>query len=351
MSSDSIQYQEYFDAIKAILKSPTKSIKEEELKKILGNPPPSTWHKHKKRLVETIGILKREANPVPEEIHDPESGKVKIINKHIYVLEGGYNNLYGLALEEVYALEAYKHIGGLMDTHLADISMKEKVNQKDLDQLQRKFFYLSKVQAKEFSDDHKEYFKTIMNALLNNKQLLMNYGSDDGVKTRPIQPLCISMHRDDLYLMAKEEVPHESGSGFFWKRKNFKISRIINVVETANTFKYPSKGDWNPEKEFAEAAGIFAGPSDKAVIRAKSHLLTVIKEKHFFNAKIAADYGDEEVFEISYGKAGVDELLGQLAIYCQCLEIIEPVSLREKFHEKLKAGMNLNPTEKIKKAS
>ena len=350
--TDSIQYQEYFDAIKAILKSPTKSIKEEELKKILGNPPNSTWHKHKKRLVETIGILKREANPVPEEVHDPETGKVKIINKHIYVLEGGYNNLYGLALEEVYALEAYKHIGSLMDTHLADISMKEKVNQKDLDQLQRKFFYLSKVQAKALSGDHQKYFKIIMNALLNNKQLLMNYSSDEGKKTRALQPLCISMHRDDLYLMAKEEVPHESGSGFYWKRKSYKISRILKVVETANIFKYPSKNDWNPEKEFSNSAGIISGTPAKAIIRAKSHLLTVIKEKHFFNAKMAPDHGDEEVFEISYAEEGVDELLGQLAIYCQCLEIIEPVGLREKFYEKLKAGMDLNPSsDKVKKAS
>ena len=186
--------------------------------------------------------------------------------------------------------------------------------------------------------------KALSNALLNNKVIFVRYHSKNdpnAEKNRKIRPLCLCMHRDDLYFFGDEQ------SGDQWIRKHYKVVRVATIEDSIETFKYPAPMKWNPETEFAKASGLILGKAEPADIKVYSHFRGTLEEKNFMNAKLITRHEDHDEYEFSY--TNVDEFLGRLATYAECVEIVRPPELKEAWELKLRRAIDrLGPPKKEK---
>lgn len=263
-----------------------------------------------------------------------------------YTLRGSFDDLYGLSKEEAFLLEAYKHIGSLLDQSFENLALDTKESGHDLDELKRKFFYLSKIQARPFEEKHQAILKSLTKALLNNKIIFVHYQSkndSNASNARKIKPLSLCMYRDDLYFFGEEEIDSK------WVRKSYKVSRITKTIDSIEVFTYPSHMRWNPETLFSNSSGIMLGEGRQADIKIYSHFRKTLKEKNFMNANLIMEHLDFDHYEFVY--TNVDEFLGQLATYAECIEVIGPPELVEAWERKLNQALGRLKKSNKRKAS
>lgn len=341
--------KKFIKVLLAILDSPYKRLSEDELRVLLDNPPKATWHRHIKTLTKgEIPILKKVKNTEHLEIYSAQTGEITKTPKVYYELKGNLHDLAGLSKEETYVLESYKHLGYLLDANLTDIPFQtdEAVTTKDLNELSRKFFYLSKVTAKPFKESNKKAFKVLINSLLNNKMIYLFYPSandPNAERTRLIKPMTICHYKDDLYLMGHEEKLQCSS----WEPRIYKISRIKDLQKTNESFKYPSKNKWNPKDEYKHASGIIRGKEKSAQVKVYSHMRKILKEKNIMNSTLIEEYEDYDIYHFTYTSKA--EFLGQLFVWAENVEIQYPYDLKEAFIRKAQVALSRNHI--LKKAS
>ncbi|MEH0862300.1 WYL domain-containing protein [Halobacteriovorax sp. DPLXC-1] len=330
--------QKFFNVIEAILSHNKGQVSEEELKSLLGNPPRSTWFKQKKELInENYGLI--------DEFKSPDGQS--------YFTLKPFNNQYNyLEKRELYIMEAYKHLGFLLDANFDAIKFhsSQTVSTKDINELSRKFFYLSKNHAKTSTKEQKEIYENLTTSLLQNKEVYLHYPSSNdltGENLRRIRPLTICYHLDDLYLLAYEE-KIENGDAK-WVDRNFKLSRIKSLELSNNTFKYPSINKWNPTKEYEYASGLYKGEIKTATANVYGVLRKLLEEKDIINSSLVSKYKDYDTYEFKYSDE--TEFLGKFMTWADSFEILAPVSLKDHFIQKLEAAISLNRSKKLKKAA
>ena len=141
-----------------------------------------------------------------------------------------------------------------------------------------------------------------------------------------IFPLTLVQYRDDLYLVAfKSEMKDEN-------MRHYKVSRILEVMESKNGFKYPSASKWQPKDYFKNRSGIFVGNDKKARFKVYNESKNILSEKSFFNSCLVAQSKDYDEYECTY--SNVEEFIGFLFIYGQDVEIVGNPSLKKAFCDK-----------------
>lgn len=313
-----------------ILKSPSLSISRERVMEGLALSR-AQFYKVIKQLTEGTD----DTPPLLEEVKNGETSIFKFKNNI-------WSDMAGASLEAKFYFECYKHLGTLLDSEYNQASYElddPTVTPGMVKKLSKKFFYLSKTQAYPYSKEQKTFLDKIVRALLNENEIFLYYPKHDIEKAkvaRRVKPLSLCQHRDDLYLLGLE------GEDKTYNEKNirtYKINRIEKLVESRETFKYPST--WNPSERYRETSGLIIGEKKKAVVQIYHPFSLILQEKNIMNAK-ALTSGEENpiVYEFTY--TDPNEFLGQMAVYAECVEILEPESLREQFQNKLESGIKKN---------
>ena len=330
--------QKFFNVIEAILCNSKGQIKEDELRILLGNPPRSTWFKNKKELINNeYGLI--------DEVKSSDGESLFKLRE--------FNNQYSyLEKRELYIMEAYKHLGFLLDANFDAIKFQssQSVSIKDLKELSRKFFYLSKNHAKASSKEQREIYENLTTSLLQNKEVFLHYPSVNdinGDRLRRVTPLTICYHLDDLYLLAYEEKIANGEAK--WVDRNFKMSRIKSLELSNNTFKYPSINKWNPQKEFEFSSGLYKGEVKTAIANVYGVLRKLLKEKDIINSSLVTEFEDYDIYEFKY--TDEVEFLGKFMTWADAFEITSPSNLKERYIKRLEDAIRLNSTKKLKKVA
>ncbi len=333
----SVKGSKYVQIIREIIQSPSNRIGESRFVEILDVTGRQNILNHRKAMCEgEDAVLTRIKN----------DHYVKGENeKYYYVLKGSMSDIDGLSQETQYFLEAYKHMGYLLDSAITEIPMPESdIDDKQLGELKRKFFYLSKIQAKGFDEHIEEWLNQIVSALLTNKQISIWYPSEndpDATNRREVKPLSLCQYRDDLYLLGYE-FKHESGD---WEVRSYKISRIDNFEENNTSFDYPSKSKWNPEERYKWTSGLICqrdGGFKEAQVKVFGDFRKILKEKYFMGARTERSLCTKEYDYYIFNYTNINEFLGQLFTYAECVEIVGPDDLRLAFRNKAHQALDRN---------
>jgi hypothetical protein len=327
---------QYVQIIREIIQSPSNRIGQKRFEEILGVTR-ANLHNHRVAMCD-----------------GPDAFLTRIKNKnhvkgendsYYYVLKGSVNDIEGISQETQYFLEAYKHMGYLLDSAIGDVPLPEsEVDDDKVKELQRKFFYLSKVQAKSLDEHQTEWLKQIVSALLTNKQISLWYPSpndpDAGLR-REVRPLSLCQYRDDLYLLGEEWKHLEEK----WMLRSYKISRIDNFEENTTEFTYPSASKWNPSERYKWTSGLIAredGSYQEAEIRVYGEFRRILQEKFFMSARPEKNLCTDEYDFYVFKYTNHNEFIGQLFTYAECVEIVGPKELKDAFIKKAAAALGKN---------
>lgn len=324
MKKDYTKSDRYLLLVQTICKAPKLTLSDEKIREILGNPSKAQYHKYINELTEDVSdrmaILLKQKD---------DNGNVQFqLNDCDWVQ-------YIEAKREIhYILKSYKEMGHLFPQIDVD---GVSVHSKNLD---RRFHYLCQVKAKEISElnpKSKNILEAIIKSLVGNRRIFIKYADKDKEKektTTEIFPLTLVQYRDDLYLVAyKTEMQEEN-------LRHYKVSRIIDIIESKSTFKYPSINKWNPKEYFKHSSGIFVGNEKKAHFRIFGVSKTLLLEKSFFDSTIVDQTKDYDEYECHY--SNVEEFMGFLFIYGQDVEIIGDAELKKAFREKAEKILQRN---------
>lgn len=299
------------------------TISEQRLKELLGNPSDSQFYIYLAEL--TADNADRPAILI----------RIKGDEGFFYKLhDRTWENFFMAQEEGEYLLECHKKLGYLIENGLHDIDLIDTKSNRN--NLSRKFFYLSAVQGKAFDEETKEIMQTLIQSLLSNKQLSLLYSK----KSYKVLPLSLVQYRDELYLLGyKEEVAEKN-------IRTFKINRIESANLLKEKFKYPSLKVWNPVERYKDASGLIVGKPQSATIQVYGNARKLLKEKDFFQNQLLANYKSFDQYKVTF--TNEHEFLGQLFVYADEIEIIQPESLRNFFIEKAENALALN---RVKKAA
>ena len=173
-----------------------------------------------------------------------------------------------------------------------------------------------------------QYLKTIINAMKEGKMLEMEYQKfEDSQKFRiVIAPYCIKLFKQRWYVVAKssnQQKPHI-----------YALDRIQGLLQTRRNFKVPEKFD--ASEYFSNWFGIVHDDINykpetirlKVWDRQRHYLLTLPLHS---SQKEVEEHEDWSVFE--YFMAPTWDLEHELLKYNDCVEVLEPASLRERMQE------------------
>lgn len=321
MSNDYTKTDRVLLLVQSICKAPRLTLSDAKVRDILGNPSKAQYHKVINELTGEIGerkaiLLKRK---------DSEGNISFQLNEcdWIQYIEGSQ--------EIHYILNSYKELGHLFPKIDVD---GVSVHSKNLD---RKFHYLSQVKLSEASKNIGAHLEMVIKALIGNRRLLIRYKDTNREKEKflvEIFPLTVVQYRDDLYLVAfKSEMKDEN-------LRHYKISRILEVVESKDKFKYPSSSRWDPKDYFKNRSGIFVGNDKKAHFKAYNESKDILIEKAFFNSSLISQTKDYDEYECTY--SNIEEFMGFLFIYGQDIEIVGNEILKKAFRDKAEKILKRN---------
>jgi hypothetical protein len=313
MSKDYTKTDRVLLLVQMICKAPRLTLTDGKVREILGKPSKAQYHKLINELCLDVG--ERKAILLKQK---DENGNINFqLNQcdWIHFIEG--------TQEIHYILKSYKEMGHLFPRIDVD---GVSVHSKNLD---RRFHYLCQVKVKENSKNLNNHLEMIIKALVGNRRLFIKYSDKDKEKekmTTEIFPLSLVQYRDDLYLVAyKGEMKDET-------IRHYKVSRILEIFESKEGFRYPSIAKWNPKEYFKNNSGIFVGNDKKARFRIYNESRNILFEKSFFNSKLISQTKECDEYECLY--SNIEEFMGFLFIYGQDIEIVGDASLKKAFREK-----------------
>ena len=321
MTKDNTKTDRILLLVQTICKAPRLTLSDKKVREILGNPSKAQYHKIINELIEDVG----ERKAILLKLRDEEGQLQFQLNQcdWVHFLEG--------TQEIHFILKSYKEMGHLFPKIDVD---GVSVHSKNLD---RRFHYLCQVRVSESNENLSTHLEQVIKALVGNRKIFIRYQDQDKSKERnaiPIFPLTLVQYRDDLYLVAyKSEMKDEN-------LRHYKISRILEIMESTEGFRYPSLSKWNPKEYFKNNSGIFVGNEKKAKFRVYGNSKKLLSEKSFFNSKLIDRNKDFDEYECLY--SNIEEFIGFLFIYGQDIEIVSDAQLKKSFREKAQKIISRN---------
>jgi predicted DNA-binding transcriptional regulator YafY len=307
-----------------ILHSPRQQISENELKKLFGKSK-STFYRYVDELTK-FELVDGE----------PALRKIKEDDSFIYTLNKNmFKYFIPEHLETGFYMEAYKKLGSMLENpqFAEDVDyLKKEILQLNGrgEQLERKFYYLSKVSSNETKPDCTNQADSVR-ALIDNQVISLFYNNK---KYDPVYPLALCQYRDSLYLIAYKEKEKPENI------RKFKLNRIQSIEVLEDKFFYPPRDVWNPENYFKDSSGIITDKPVRCEIKVYGHSRGLIAEKDFFGSKLLDSSEHYDRYELCY--SNVQEFLGQAFIYAQDIEIVGPDDLRDEFVNKALGAIKRN---------
>lgn len=300
--------------IQEICASPQLTLTETKVQAILGSSR-SQWYRDRDMLINDSGQRKAILKIIKNENEE---------TRYQLNTDNWYEYLEGTQ-ELQFILKFYKELGHLFPKIDTGGITTQAAN------LERKFHYLCRMKVKNQESNNLE---AVIRSLVGNRSLIISYQSPgQPPKNENIYPLTLTQYRDDLYLLACK-----NDLNFKTNLRNYKLSRILNITETENNFKYPSK--WDPREYYNNSSGIIVGPVKEAHFRLYGKSKDILAEKLFLNASLVVSNSQYDEYTCSY--TNIEEFLGFMFTYAQDIEIISDSDLKKSFIEKAKTALTRN---------
>lgn len=305
------------------IKNPRHRLSFDAIKEIVGEASDRSIN----RYVQLLTSVTFEMDPMFMKIKDGDTKYLQMTDSFIKATPS--------EAEIFFMFEIFQKLGHLIrskkfETELAHIKEGEKdaLGIETLVQYNRKFFYLAPIKEI-LSNEYINNLDKIMCALLDNRTLEIVYNKE----VRTIKPLTLCQYRDALYLIAYSD-------RFSKERiRSFRIKRIEEII-LGDVFHYPSPALWSPEKFFKSSSGIMLEKLESAKIRVFGVSRTIFKDKSFFESKLLEESQSYDLYEMTFSND--DEFIGQLFVYAQDIEIIEPTHLKDEFLKKAHSAIKRN---------
>lgn len=321
MKKDYTKTDAFLLLVQTICKAPKLTLTDAKVREILGDPSKANYHKMINELISEVG--ERKAILLKQK---DENGNIQF-----QLNDCDWIQYLNAKREMHFILKSYKEMGHLFPKIDVD---GVSVHTKNLD---RRFHYLCQVKVKENDVNLNNHLETVITALVGNKRLFIKYADKDKAKektTTEIFPLSLVQYRDDLYLVAyKTEMKDEN-------LRHYKVSRILEIIESKAGFKYPPITKWDPKEYFKNSSGIFVGNEKKARFRLYNESKYILAEKNFFDSKLVDQTKDYDEYECHY--SNIEEFMGFLFIYGQDVEIVSDAGLKKAFREKAEKILKRN---------
>lgn len=306
--------------------APTRCLAESTLKEMMGHPSKSTWHRQINELLEGS----KDAPALLIETENPDGERLYCLNIH------GWQAFLDAHEEGKFLLECYRQVGHLLESDFTNMIFElPDIDRKHVDRLVRKFLHLVKIKAQKTAQSRKT-LDAVIEALIGERKLEITY--DGGIRT--VMPLTLCQHRDDLYLMC-----YRAKDGGAWEKRTYKLSRITGIKVLESKFKYPTKAEWDPFKEYSGSSGLVLGEVKKVQIRVYGDSRRILSEKEFFGGELVNRDQEFDTYVCTYTNSA--EFLGQLFVYAQDVKIVDDEKLVGEFVEKARKAISRNSNKKI----
>jgi predicted DNA-binding transcriptional regulator YafY/predicted transcriptional regulator len=284
-----------------------------------------TWYKYKNEMQKSF---RDQDNALIFNFFEDKENEVKYIgiNKSMFKYH------FPDHLESAFYFEAYQKIGHHFNHQNLSRDIDKLKNyvfnlKGKGEEFQRKFYYLSNTDEKKKDCDHQAI---IIKSLISNLKLKAKYKN----KNYTLLPLCLTMHKGSLYLVAYKDLPIDENL------RHFKLIRFNQLELQDEDFNYPKATEWNPDEYFKSAAGMFKDDLKECKLRVYAPSKFLMEEIDFFSYEVIRE--DSESMDIKVKFTHIQEFLGQLFIYAQDIEVLEGEEVLKAFREKAELALSRN---------
>lgn len=185
--------------------------------------------------------------------------------------------------------------------------------------------------SKSSKDKEVEIVKLIEKAKANSKKIKIKYFSVNSktISNRIVHPYNIYYYdsNGDFYLVAYCEKRNE--------KRDFKIKRIENIEILNETFKIPS---FNFNQYINGCYGLHRGVAMDIKLKILYPFNVFIKENPVIENQIIEDVNENEII-FQGNMIGEDEIITWILSMGECVEVLEPLGLRQKIIKRIKENL------------
>ena len=174
------------------------------------------------------------------------------------------------------------------------------------------------------------FLQPVLNALNNNKVLLLDYQAHGGKNERfHVKPYILKAYRQRWYILG--EIAERDGL------RHLALDRILHLETTEDSFSMPRGFD--AQEFYKDSVGIYVNPSlkpQKVVIRAYGKTVDYLRDLPLHRSQEEGRSNLEQQFcEFHYRVCLTPELTSRLLSMGENVEVLEPQELREEIKRRL----------------
>lgn len=174
-----------------------------------------------------------------------------------------------------------------------------------------------------------EYIQTVIDAMQQNKELMIEYQPFNGHKsTLHIHPYAMKVYHQRWYIVGY--LKEQEGI------RNIALDRTLRMEPTAETFRYPNNFD--AELYYSNTVGIFVNESlkpHKVVVRAYGIHVEYMRSLPLHHTQKEIEYENQLYTDFQYYLCLTPELTSQLLAMGEKIEVLEPEELRKEIKKRL----------------
>ncbi len=185
-----------------------------------------------------------------------------------------------------------------------------------------------------------EYIQTIIEAMQQNKELLIDYQAFGAHrKTYHIQPYAMKVYHQRWYIVG---LLHEQN-----EIRSLALDRILEMTLSEQTFVLPA--DFQAKEYYANTIGIYVNENlkpQKVIIRAYGRQVDYMRSLPIHHSQQEIVCKHEQYSDFQYRLCLTPELTSQLLAMGDSIEVIEPNELRTEITNRLTAAIHRYNQEK-----
>ena len=174
-----------------------------------------------------------------------------------------------------------------------------------------------------------EYIQTVVEAMQQNKELMIDYQSFNGRRaTFNIQPYAMKVYHQRWYIVGYLKEQEEI--------RNIALDRTLNMEITTETFRCPSNFD--AKEYYSNTVGIFVNDKlkpQKVIVRAYGIHVEYMRSLPLHHTQEEIECKHQQYSDFQYHLCLTPELTSQLLAMGEKIKVLEPVELREEIKSRL----------------
>lgn len=174
-----------------------------------------------------------------------------------------------------------------------------------------------------------EYIQTVVEAMQQNKELMIDYQSFNGRRaTFNIQPYAMKVYHQRWYIVGYLKEQEEI--------RNIALDRTLNMEITTETFRCPSNFD--AKEYYSNTVGIFVNDKlkpQKVIVRAYGIHVEYMRSLPLHHTQEEIECKHQQYSDFQYHLYLTPELTSQLLAMGEKIKVLEPVELREEIKSRL----------------